>query len=205
MSNVDEQMNPELMVGWPVGDDDLAALHQRLEHGAMAAGVLDVAYRTVDTPVGPLMLASTPGGLVRVAYECEDFDRVLEMLARRVSPRILRSPQRLDDAARQLEEYFAGRRTGFDLPLDHALSSGFRQLVQRHLPHIAYGQTQTYTEVAAIVGNPKAVRAVGSACATNPLPVVVPCHRVLRSDGTLGGYIGGLPVKSALLALEGAA
>ena len=91
MSNVDEQMNPELMVGWPVGDDDLAALHQRLEHGAMAAGVLDVAYRTVDTPVGPLMLASTPGGLVRVAYECEDFDRVLEMLALRVSPRNRRS------------------------------------------------------------------------------------------------------------------
>jgi methylated-DNA-[protein]-cysteine S-methyltransferase len=200
MSSFHEQMST-----WPVGDDDLAALHQRLEQRALAAGVLDVAYRTVDSPVGPLMLASTTDGLVRVAYECEDFDRVLETLASRVSPRILWAPQRLDDAARQLEEYFNGRRTSFDLPLDYGLSSGFRQLVQRHLPQIAYGHTQTYKDVAAIVGNPKAVRAVGSACATNPLPVVVPCHRVLRTDGTLGGYIGGLAAKSALLTLEGAA
>jgi methylated-DNA-[protein]-cysteine S-methyltransferase len=127
------------------------------------------------------------------------------VLANRVSPRVLRAPKRLDDAATEIEEYFTGRRTGFDLPLDYALSSGFRQLVQRHLPHIAYGHTQTYKDVAAIVGNPKAVRAVGSACATNPLPVVVPCHRVLRTDGTLGGYIGGLAAKTALLTLEGAA
>jgi methylated-DNA-[protein]-cysteine S-methyltransferase len=195
----------EQMSTWPVGDDDLAALRRRLEEGAEAVDLLDVAYRTVDTPVGPLLLAATVEGLVRVAYECEDFDRVLEALADRVSPRVLRAPKRLDHAARQLEEYFAGRRTGFELPLDYALSSGFRQLVQRHLPQIAYGHTETYKDVAAIVGNPKAVRAVGSACATNPLPVVVPCHRVLRTDGTLGGYIGGLAAKTALLTLEGAA
>jgi methylated-DNA-[protein]-cysteine S-methyltransferase len=200
MSSFHEQVS-----AWPVADDDLGALHRRLEQDAQSAGVLDVAYRTVDTPVGPLLLAATTDGLVRVAYECEDFDRVLDVLANRVSPRVLRAPKRLDDAATEIEEYFAGRRTGFDLPLDYALSSGFRQLVQRHLPHIAYGHTQTYKDVAAIVGNPKAVRAVGSACATNPLPVVVPCHRVLRTDGTLGGYIGGLAAKTALLTLEGAA
>jgi methylated-DNA-[protein]-cysteine S-methyltransferase len=200
MSSFHEQVS-----AWPVADDDLGALHRRLEQDAQSAGVLDVAYRTVDTPVGPLLLAATTDGLVRVAYECEDFDRVLDVLANRVSPRVLRAPKRLDDAATEIEEYFAGRRTGFDLPLDYALSSGFRQLVQRHLPHIAYGHTQTYKDVAAIVGNPKAVRAVGSACATNPLPVVVPCHRVLRTDGSLGGYIGGLEAKSALLTLEGAA
>ena len=200
MSSFHEQVS-----AWPVADDDLAALHRRLEQDAQSAGVLDVAYRTVDTPVGPLLLAATTDGLVRVAYECEDFDRVLDILANRVSPRVLRAPKRLDNAATEIEEYFAGRRTGFDLPLDYALSSGFRQLVQRHLPHIAYGHTQTYKDVAAIVGNPKAVRAVGSACATNPLPVVVPCHRVLRTDGTLGGYIGGLAAKTALLTLEGAA
>jgi len=195
----------EQVGAWPVSDDDLAALHRRLERSAQSAGVLDVAYRTVDTPVGPLLLAATNDGLVRVAYECEDFDRVLDVLANRVSPRVLRAPERLDDAAAEIEEYFAGRRTGFDLPLDYSLSSGFRQLVQRHLPHIAYGHTQTYKDVATVVGNPKAVRAVGSACATNPLPVVVPCHRVLRTDGSLGGYIGGLAAKTALLTLEGAA
>jgi len=200
MSSFHEQMG-----SWPVGEEDLAALRHRLEQGAESADLLDVAYRTVDTPVGPLLLAATTEGLVRVAYECEDFDRVLEALANRVSPRVLRAPKRLDRAARQLEEYFAGRRTGFELPLDYALSSGFRQLVQRHLPQIAYGHTETYKDVAAIVGNPKAVRAVGSACATNPLPVVVPCHRVLRTDGTLGGYIGGLAAKTTLLTLEGAA
>jgi methylated-DNA-[protein]-cysteine S-methyltransferase len=200
MSSFHEQVS-----AWPVSDDELTELHRRLEQGAQSAGVLDVAYRTVDTPVGRLLLAATTDGLVRVAFECEDFDRVLDVLANRVSPRVLRAPKRLDGAAAEIEEYFAGRRTGFDLPLDYTLSSGFRQLVQRHLPEIAYGQTRTYKDVAAIVGNPRAVRAVGSACATNPLPVVVPCHRVLRTDGSLGGYIGGLAAKTALLTLEGAA
>jgi methylated-DNA-[protein]-cysteine S-methyltransferase len=119
-----------------------------------------------------------------------------------VSARILRSPRRLDAAATELDEYFSGRRRSFDLPLDLSLSSGFRRLVQHHLPEIAYGRTESYKQVAELVGNPKAVRAVGTACATNPLPVVVPCHRVLRSDGALGGYIGGLDAKRTLLELE---
>lgn len=184
---------------------DLSRLHARLGAAAEAAGLLDVAYRTVDTPVGPLLLAATPTGLVRVAYEREGFDAVLATLASRVSPRVLQAPQRLDPAARELEEYFGGRRTTFDLPLDLTLSSGFRQTVQRYLPQIGYGRTATYGEVARIVGNPRAGRAVGTACATNPLPVVVPCHRVLRGDGALGGYLGGPEAKSTLLRLEQAA
>jgi len=184
---------------------ELAVLHGRLAGLADKGDVLDIAYTVVDSPVGPLLLAATSAGLLRVAFESEGFDRVLESLSARVSPRILKTPSRLDAPARQLEEYFAGERTAFDLPLDYRLSSGFRQRVQQLLPTIGYGHTRSYREVAELVGNPKAVRAVGSACATNPLPVVVPCHRVLRTDGTLGGYIGGLEAKTALLGLEHAA
>jgi methylated-DNA-[protein]-cysteine S-methyltransferase len=182
----------------------LARLHRRLEQAADREGLLDVAYRTVDSPVGPLLLAATPRGLVRVAYDIEDHDRVLETLAGRLSPRVLRAPGRLDAAARELGEYFAGRRRAFDLPLDLSLSRGFRLLVQQNLPSIEYGQTCSYQQVAELVGHPKAVRAVGTACATNPLPVVVPCHRVLRSDGTPGRYVGGPAAKTTLLNLEAA-
>ena len=180
----------------------------RLRHGlglaAEAEGLLDVAYTTIDSPVGTLLLAATPRGLVRVAYAIEDHDRVLYTLSQRLSPRVLRAPRRLDAAARELNEYFSSQRQVFDLPLDLSLSTGFRQLVQRHLPEIGYGQTRTYRQVAELVGNPKAVRAVGTACATNPLPVVVPCHRVLRADGTPGGYVGGQEAKVTLLTLEAA-
>lgn len=183
----------------------MAALHTRLAALADKHGVLDVAYRTIGTPVGPLLLAATEKGLVRVAFECEDFDTVLESLAQKISPRVLEAPRRLDATAAEIDEYFTGKRRAFDVPLDYAMSSGFRQTVQRYLPHIGYGRTQSYKEVADLVGNPKAVRAVGTACATNPLPVVVPCHRVLRTDGSLGGYIGGLDAKTMLLTLEKAA
>jgi methylated-DNA-[protein]-cysteine S-methyltransferase len=189
----------------PAEPDALARLHRRLEQAAEREGLLDVAYRTVDSPLGPLLLAATPRGLVRVAYDIEDHDRVLQILAGRVSPRVLRAPGRLDVAARELEEYFGGRRRIFSLPLDLSLSRGFRLLVQQHLPSIGYGQTRSYRQVAQLVGHPKAVRAVGTACATNPLPVVVPCHRVLRSDGTPGRYVGGPAAKTTLLNLEAAA
>lgn len=179
-------------------------LHQRLERSAQDARLLDIAYTTIDTPVGVLTLAATPVGLVRVAYEVEGHDAVLQTLADRISPRILRSPGRLEAAAYQLDEYFAGRRTEFDLALDRVLSTGFRRTVQELLPSIGYGRTESYAQVAARVGSPQASRAVGTACATNPLPVVIPCHRVLRTDGTLGGYIGGTAVKTRLLELEGA-
>ena len=185
--------------------ETLSGLRHRLGLAAESEGLLDVAYTTIDSPVGPLLLAATPKGLVRVAYEVEDHDRVLDTLARRISPRVLLAPRRLDAAARELGEYFGRQRRTFDLPLDLSLSRGFRQLVQQHLPEIAYGQTRTYGQVAELVGNPRAVRAVGTACATNPLPVVVPCHRVLRADGTPGGYVGGSAAKQALLRLEAAA
>jgi methylated-DNA-[protein]-cysteine S-methyltransferase len=188
----------------PVDAETLDGLHRMLELQAERDGVLDVAYTVVDSPVGRLMLAATARGLVRVAYASEDHDRVLETLAQKLSPRVLRAPQRLDAAARELEEYFTRRRQAFDLPLDLSLSHGFRQLVQRHLPEIGYGQTRSYGQIAELVGNPGAVRAVGTACATNPLPVVVPCHRVLRADGSLGGYIGGAEAKTTLLQLEAA-
>jgi len=185
--------------------ETLARLHRQLEEAAERAGLLDVAYRTVDSPVGQLLLAATPRGLVRIAYDIEDHDRVLETLAGRLSSRVLRAPERLDTVARELDEYFGGQRRAFDLPLDLSLSHGFRLLVQQILPSIAYGQTRSYGQVAELVGNPKAVRAVGSACATNPLPVVVPCHRVLKADGTPGNYVGGPEAKLALLTLEAAA
>ena len=185
--------------------DHLANLRERLAAAAQDDGLLDVAYRTVDSPVGPLLLAATPAGLVRVAYETEDHDTVLQALADRISPRVLRAPARTDDAARQLEEYFAGRRRTFDVALDWSLTAGFRGTVLHHLADIAYGSTASYKAVAALAGNPRAVRAVGTACATNPLPVVVPCHRVVRSDGAMGGYLGGVDAKRALLTLEAAA
>ncbi|MDQ6525858.1 methylated-DNA--[protein]-cysteine S-methyltransferase [Nocardioides sp. LHD-245] len=188
----------------PADADLLERLHDRLTGQAAAQDLLDVAYTTVDSPVGRLLLAVTPRGLARVAYAREDHDAVLDILAHRLSPRILHAPARLDRVARELDEYFAGRRRTFDLDLDLSLSHGFRQVVQRHLPEIGYGQTRSYREVAELVGNAKAVRAVGTACATNPLPVVVPCHRVLRADGSLGGYVGGAEAKSALLRLEAA-
>ena len=186
-----------------VSETDLGPLHDRLVAAAQADGLLDVAYRTLDTPVGTLLLAATEQGLVRVAYDVEGHDAVLATLASRVSPRVLAAPGRLDPVARELDEYFAGSRRAFDAPLDRRLSSGFRAEVLRHLPEIGYGHTESYAQVAAAAGNARAVRAVGSACATNPLPVVVPCHRVVRSDGSIGGYAGGPAAKRALLTLEG--
>jgi len=190
-----------------LADDDEAQsrLHARLVADAAEAGILDVAYRTVDSPVGPLLLAATEKGLVRVAYATEGHDAVLGQLADRISPRVLRAPARLDEVAQEIEEYFAGQRFAFDLTLDFQLSQGFRRTVLSHLPRIGYGTTATYAAVAAAAGNPKAVRAVGTACARNPLPVVVPCHRVVRTDGTLGQYVGGTEAKKALLSLESAA
>lgn len=184
---------------------DIDRLTARLAAAAGAAGLLDVAYTTLDTPVGPLLLAATERGLVRVAYAAEDHDAVLQALADRISPRVLHAPARLTTAAREVDEYFAGRRQAFDLPLDLRLSAGFRRAVLDRLREVGYGRTSSYAELAAAAGSPRAVRAVGTACATNPLPVVVPCHRVVRSDGALGNYVGGVAAKRALLALEAAA
>lgn len=180
----------------------IESLIQDLQSAARHQGLLDIGYEFYDSPVGQLLLAATPIGLVKVGFEQTDHQLTLQGLADKVSPRILQSPKLLDPVRKQLDEYFAGTRTDFDVPLDRQLSNGFRKLVVEHLSRIPYGQTQTYSEVANVLDNPKAVRAVGSACATNPIPIIVPCHRVLRSDGSLGGYLGGLPAKTALLNLE---
>jgi methylated-DNA-[protein]-cysteine S-methyltransferase len=182
--------------------ETITRLHDQLVAAADADQLLDVAYRTVDSPVGTLLLAATDQGVVRVAYQLEHHDQVLQTLAERVSPRILYAPRRLDQVARQLAEYFEGERREFVLPLDFRLAHGFRREVLSRLRMINYGRTESYSQVAAATGHPRAVRAVGTACATNPLPVIVPCHRVLRSDGKLGGYSGGLQTKAALLSLE---
>ncbi|MFJ7214841.1 methylated-DNA--[protein]-cysteine S-methyltransferase [Amycolatopsis sp. NPDC098790] len=179
-------------------------MHERLSTEAEREGLLDVAYHTINTPVGPLLLAATAQGLVKVAFDRQDHDAVLEALAAAISPRILRAPARLDAAVRQLDEYFTGGRRTFDLPLDFRLARGFRLSVLEHLPEIDYGHTESYAEVAAAAGSPRAVRAVGTACALNPLPVVVPCHRVVRSDGSYGQYAGGEEAKRTLLTLEAA-
>jgi methylated-DNA-[protein]-cysteine S-methyltransferase len=184
--------------------DTLARLHSRLERDAEHADLLDVAYRTLDTPLGSLLLAATPVGLVRVAYASEGHDAVLASLADKVSPRILRAPSRLDGAAREIDEYFTGNRTHFDLPLDLRLTDGFRREVLEHLSEIGYGHRESYAAVAAAIGRPRAVRAVGTACARNPLPLVIPCHRVVRTDGSIGQYVGGVDAKQSLLTLEAA-
>ncbi|HZD65526.1 MAG TPA: methylated-DNA--[protein]-cysteine S-methyltransferase [Acidimicrobiales bacterium] len=177
-------------------------LRARLADAAGGDGLLDVAYTRVPSPVGDLLLAATPAGVVRVAFDTEDPDAVLEDLALRVSPRVLEAPAPLDRARRELDEYFTGARTHFDLALDWRLTARFRQRVLLATAAIPYGETATYRSVAAAAGNPRAVRAAGSALATNPLPIIVPCHRVLRSDGTLGGYGGGLHRKDELLRRE---
>jgi methylated-DNA-[protein]-cysteine S-methyltransferase len=199
--NMDE-LTDDLKRAFPADPGDLRLLRERLVAAAQADAILDVAYRTVDSPVGRLLLAATDAGLVRVAYPNEDHDAVLQALADRVSPRILSAPIRLEGAARELDEYFGGQRRSFDLPLDWRLSTGFRRAVLSHLTDIGYGRTASYAAVATLAGNPKAIRAAASACATNPLPIVVPCHRVIYSDGRIGNYLGGPDAKRTLLTLE---
>jgi methylated-DNA-[protein]-cysteine S-methyltransferase len=196
---IDDPLEERLRRTTTDGADDLAAVLARAD----ADGLVDVAYATTDSPVGRLLVATTPAGLVRLAFPREDDDEVLGDLARRVSPRVLESPTRLDEVRRELDEYFAGGRDHFELPLDWQLSGGFRRTVlERLYAEVEYGRTVSYLELATMVGNPKASRAVGTAMATNPIPIVVPCHRVLRTGGQLGGYGGGLPAKITLLELE---
>jgi methylated-DNA-[protein]-cysteine S-methyltransferase len=195
---------------------DLDALERALRSGpplpgdppdlaapAAGADLLDVAYATLDSPVGSLLLAATPRGLVRLAYvDDETAEAVLADVARRVSPRVLAAPRRLDAPRRELDEYFAGRRDRFDLALDRQLMSPFGRRVLEVTGSIPYGSVSTYGEVAAQAGSPRAFRAAGNALGANPLPIVVPCHRVVHAGGRLGGYTGGVQRKRTLLALE---
>ena len=194
---------PDLIKHYPVDRDQLRRLHTRLERDAQADNLLDIAYRTVDSALGPMLLAATARGLLRVAFANEDRDSVLQNLSERISPRVLESPTRLDPFARQLDEYLTGRRHGFDVALDWSLSQGFRRTVLEHLnADVGYGDTASYAALARLSGSPGAVRAVGTACATNPIPIFVPCHRVIRSDGSMGAYRGGTAAKRVLLELE---
>jgi methylated-DNA-[protein]-cysteine S-methyltransferase len=169
---------------------------------AAAEGLVDIAWAMVDSPIGPLTVAATETGLVRIGFA--DEDGVLDQLATQVSARIVTLPSRVDPIRRQLDEYFEQRRQDFDVALDFRLSHGFRRIVLEHLAEVPYGHTVTYRDLAVESGSPGASRAVGSAMATNPIPIVLPCHRVLRTGGGLGGYGGGLDVKEYLLRLEGA-
>jgi methylated-DNA-[protein]-cysteine S-methyltransferase len=177
----------------------------RLVKRADEDGLLDVAYATVDTPLGTAVVAATPRGLVRVALPNEDVEDVVARLARDVSPRVLEFPARLDEARRELDQYFEGKRRRFELPLDWRLvHSGFYSRVLRATARVPFGVTLTYGEVAARAGSPRAHRAAGSALGSNPIPIVVPCHRVVRSGGQIGNYGGGPEMKRWLLELEGA-
>jgi methylated-DNA-[protein]-cysteine S-methyltransferase len=176
-----------------------------LPTAAAAAGMLDVAYATTDSPLGPLLLASTEQGLVRVAYlDFADRDVVLQSLADRVSPRMLEAPRRLDGPRRELDDYFGGRRREFDLPLDRRLMGDFMRRVLTATATIPFGSVSTYGAVAREAGSPRGSRAAGNALGSNPMPIVIPCHRVLHADGGIGGYTGGLERKRTLLELESA-
>jgi methylated-DNA-[protein]-cysteine S-methyltransferase len=182
---------------------DLAALRARLARRAADEGLLDVAYGVADSPLGPLTVMVTPRGLIRLSYPGEGIDAQLAELAERVSPRILESPERTDDVRRQLDAYFAGERTAFDLAIDWRLVRGFAGQVLRATARIPFGSVSSYRAVATEAGSPNAFRAAGNALGSNPIPIVVPCHRVLHAGGGLGGYTGGLERKRYLLELEG--
>jgi methylated-DNA-[protein]-cysteine S-methyltransferase len=187
------------------GGGNAAAAAERLAETAAAEGLVDVAYARVGSPFGDLLVAGTGRGLVRVAFlPGYGEDEVLAELADALSPRVLEAPARLDEVRRELDQYFAGRRHDFDVDLDWRLSRGFSRRVLRSTARIPYGQTSTYARLAARAGSPRAFRAAGNALHRNPIPIVVPCHRVLRSGGHLGGYGGGLEMKESLLRLEGA-
>jgi methylated-DNA-[protein]-cysteine S-methyltransferase len=208
MSNREDQTELERSLREPQGPSPSAweRMRRDLAGAAERSGLIDVAFERHDSPLGVIIVGATRDGLVRVGLPAEGEDAVLAQLAERVSARVLHcSRASLTQTRRELDEYFGGSRQAFDILLDWRLTSGFRREVLRATAEIPYGATASYRDVATRAGSPGATRAAGSALATNPLPIVVPCHRVLRTGGGLGGYAGGLAAKSALLHLEGAA
>jgi methylated-DNA-[protein]-cysteine S-methyltransferase len=189
----------------PADTGTIATMKSRLIESAGTEGLIDIAFTAVESPIGSLVAAGTHRGLVRLSFDSENPDDVLEELATRISPRILEAPARLDDVRRELDEYFEGRRSHFEIPIDWKLSSGdFARKVLRAARRIPFGSVSTYTDMARRAGSPRAARAAGNALGSNPIPIVVPCHRVVHSGGGLGGYGGGLDKKRFLLTLEGA-
>jgi methylated-DNA-[protein]-cysteine S-methyltransferase len=200
MNDLDAKLRPP-----PVDYETVENLKHRLVEAAGDDGLIDISFAAVDTPFGSLIAAGTRRGLVRLSFESENRDDVLEELATRISPRILEAPTRLDEVRRELDEYFDGRRSKFELPIDWKLTSGdFARGVLRAAQRIPFGSVSTYSDMARRAGSPRAARAAGNALGSNPIPIVVPCHRVVHSGGGLGGYGGGLDKKRFLLALEGA-
>ena len=185
-------------------EDRAEAAAGELTRRAVDKRLLDVAYANADTPLGPILVAGTRRGLVRVAFPQEREDDVLFEIAETVSPRVLHSPSRLDEVRREMDQYFERRRDRFELRLDWRLTRGFYRDVLRATARVPYGETMSYAEIAARAGRPMAFRAAGSALGSNPMPLVVPCHRIIASGGGLGGYGGRLDVKEYLLRLEGA-
>lgn len=182
---------------------DLDGLRAELARRAGDEGLLDVAYGTYESPLGNLTLMVTPRGLIRLSYPGERIEDQLQEVADRISPRILEAPERTDAVRRQLDDYFVGRRQAFDVPIDWRLVRGFAGDVLRATARIPFGDVSSYREIAAAAGSPNAYRAAGNALGSNPVPIVVPCHRVLHAGGGLGGYTGGLERKRYLLELEG--
>ena len=209
MTKIDQQ-ELKRVLGGLADRGDTERLAQATVERAGREGLIDVAYTTIDTPFGETLVAQTDRGLIRVAFPhrrgetTRDWEALLEEISEVVSPRILEAPARLDDARRQLDEYFEGKRKDFDLDIDWRLTRGFQSKAIRQIARIPYGRTLTYTQLAKKAGSPRAVRAVGTACGANPLPPIVPCHRVLPATGGIGNYGGGPDMKKALLKLEGA-
>jgi methylated-DNA-[protein]-cysteine S-methyltransferase len=208
MNPLTEKQLQRLLRRTPSGPD-LDSAVQRLIARAEQDGLIDIAYAAVDSPFGELLVARTDRGVVRVALPIElerrrSRDEVLQQLAS-VAPRVLESPSRLDEERRELEDYFEGRRRKFDVPVDWSLTGpGFRSRALHAVARIPYGRTRTYAEIAKAAGNERAFRAAGTACGHNPIPLIVPCHRVVQSGGGIGNYGGGPEMKRALLDLEGA-
>jgi methylated-DNA-[protein]-cysteine S-methyltransferase len=192
------------------GSMDLDRLARGVSERAENEGLVDVAYTTIDTPFGEMLIAGTERGVLRVAFPhrkgtaTREWEALLDQIAEVVSPRILEAPERLDDVRRQLDAYFEGRLRDFSVPLDWRLTKGFQGKAIHQIARIPYGETISYAELAKRAGNPRAFRAVGTACGANPLPPIVPCHRVLPASGGVGNYGGGPDMKRALLELEGA-
>jgi methylated-DNA-[protein]-cysteine S-methyltransferase len=202
-----KQLEQALRNGPEAGDLDKAI--SGLVARAEGDGLIDVAYANVDSPYGRLLLARTDRGVVKLALpshrgDAVSDDEVLEELAGKVSPRVVEAPARLDDARRQLDAYFEGRLKRFEVPVDWRLSHGFTSRALHAVARIPYGKTRSYAEIANAAGNERAFRAAGTACGHNPVPLIVPCHRVIQSGGGIGNYGGGPEMKRSLLSLEGA-
>ena len=183
--------------------DASQAAASRLADRATAEGLVDVALATMDSPIGELLVAVTPMGLVAIAFDDDYRERVVARLAREVSPRVMEAAAPTDEARHELEEYFRGQRHRFDLTLDRRLMGPFAEKVLRATSRVGFGELATYGDIAARIDRPHAARAVGRALGSNPIPIVVPCHRIVGADGSLTGYAGGTSRKETLLRLEG--